>query len=168
MCWGSPRGGGTWFLDALVLGDPVRWAHDLDPAPVHPRLDQVQFVERVFPILFGPQVPGHRIEGHPKAVADGVGEDLLDVGSHFPAHGRPGGEERVVGGHGAIVVEPDDHPGEVGVVGLRAAELVVWDGGPEAGQRRPGGEVLELAPTPTSPIRMYSFPFGPNAMTPAW
>src|SRR6266540_235503 len=134
-------------LDALVLGDPINRAHDLDPAPVHPRLDQVQFVERVFPVLLGPEIPGHRVEGHPEAVADAVGEDLLDVGPHLAAHGRTRGEERVVGGHGAIVVEPDDHSGEVGVVGLRSAELVVRHSRPEAGQRRPGGEVLELAPT---------------------
>ena len=74
-----------------------------------------------------------------------VGEDLLDVGADLAADRCAGGEERVVGGRGAVVVEPQDDAGEVGVVRLWAAELVVGHGRPGAGGRRAARQVLQLA-----------------------
>ena len=75
-----------------------------------------------------------------------VGEDLLDVGADLAADRCAGGEERVVGGRGAIVLQPQDDAGEVGVVRLRAAELVVGHGRPGAGGRRATRQVLQVAP----------------------
>jgi hypothetical protein len=72
-----------------------------------------------------PQRTRDRIERHPEAVADAVGEDLLHVRAGRAADRRAGGEEGIVGRRGAIVVQAKDHAGEVRVVRLRTAELVV-------------------------------------------
>ena len=77
-----------------------------------------------------PELAGDGIEGHAEAVAEAVREDLLHVGADLAADRRAGGEERVVGRRRAVVVEPQDDAGEMRVVGLRAAELVVGDGRP--------------------------------------
>ena len=68
------------------------------------------------------------VERHAEAVAVAVREHLLDVGADLAAHRGARREERVVGRRGAVVVEPQDDAGEVGVVGGRPAERVVDEG----------------------------------------
>ena len=63
-------------LDLFELIDPREWPHDLDPAAVHPRLDQVQLGKRVVAVLLQPQVAGLRVEVEAEAVAVAVGEQL--------------------------------------------------------------------------------------------
>ena len=88
------------------------------------------------------RVARHRIEGHAEAVAQAVGEDLLDVRADLAADRRAGGEERIVRGRRAVVVQPQDHAGQVRVVRLRAAELIVRHA---SGPPGPSTQVLQLA-----------------------
>lgn len=119
-------------LDLPVFRQSCHGTHDLDPAAVHPGLDPVDLIEAVVAVLLIPQAPGDRIEVDPKAVAEFVGEDLLEVRAGLAADACPDDEERVVGGRGAVGVETEDHPAEVSVIGLRTAELVVRDRGGQA------------------------------------
>ena len=109
------------------------WTHPEFIPGSHP----VQLREGVVPVLLLPQVAGDGVEVHAEAVADPVGEDLLEVRAHLSAHRRPVREERVVRGRRPVVVEAQDHAGQVRVVRLRAAELVV-------GLPRPERAVLEV------------------------
>ena len=54
-----------------------------------------------------------------------VREDFLNIRADLAAHRGARGEERIVGGRGAVGVEPQDHPREMGVIGRRSAERVV-------------------------------------------
>ena len=56
----------------------------------------------------------------------------------------PGGEERIVRRRRSVVVQPDDHTGEVRVVRSGPAELIVGDDVAEPGQGGARREVLEL------------------------
>ena len=66
-------------LDLLVIGNILGRSHDLDPARVKTRLDQVQLVIGVFAVLRDPHVTGRGIDVHAEAVADAVCEGHLDV-----------------------------------------------------------------------------------------
>src|SRR6266536_3378041 len=109
-------------LDQLELVDPREWPHHLDPAAVHPRLDQAQLGERVVAVLLQPGVAAHRIEVEAKAVAETVGKHLVDIGGDLRvllglppdlAAGQPAGVEvdvrqasedvRQLGGEGGVV-----------------------------------------------------------------
>jgi hypothetical protein len=72
-------------LDHLELRHPADRPHHLDPPVVLPGRDAVDLVERVVAVLLIPEHAGLRIHGHPEAVADTVGEDLLDVRADLPA-----------------------------------------------------------------------------------
>ena len=78
-------------------------------------------------MLLVPQPTGERVEGHPKAVAHPVRKHLLDVGAHLTAQCSAGGEEGVIRGGTAIVIEPQDGAREVSGIRLRAAKLIVGD-----------------------------------------
>ena len=52
--------------------------------------------------------------------------------------------ERIVGGRGAVVVEPENHAGEMGVIRFGTAELIVRQ---IAGRARAVGQVLQLSAT---------------------
>src|SRR5437879_2240772 len=66
------------------------------------------------------------------------------VGPHVAAAGAPRRKDRIVGGRGAVVVQPQDDPGEMCIVRVRTAELVVLLDRPEPGRRRAGRKVLKL------------------------
>src|SRR5205085_9562297 len=112
-------------LDGLELRDARRGAHQLNPAAVEARLDAVDLVERVVAVLLRPERAARGVEVHPEAVAYAVGEDLLDVGGRLSRLEGLYVRVRVVGGRRAVVVESEDDAGQVRVVGLGAAELVV-------------------------------------------
>jgi len=112
---------------------------------VGPVLD---LVVGVLTVLLVPEISRERIERHTEAVADAIGEDLLDVRPDLAADGRARGEEGVVARHRAVVVEPEDHARKVRIVGLGSAELVVGNGGAQTGLRRSRGKVLKLAAPP--------------------
>src|SRR6266480_7896873 len=109
-------------LDQLELVNPRDRPHYLDPATVHPRLDQIQLGERVVAVLFQPEVAAPRIEVEAEAVAETVGEHLVDIGGDLGvlldlppdlAAGQPAGVEvdvrqasedvRQLGGKGGVV-----------------------------------------------------------------
>ena len=93
--------------------------------PLNPGRRSVQLGEAVVAVLLLPEVTRFRVEGHPEAVAEAVREDLLEIRADLAAHRGPDAEERVAPRRRAVVVEPEDHAGEVGVVRLRPAELIV-------------------------------------------
>src|SRR5262249_30713172 len=66
---------------------------------------------------------------HAEAVADAISEQSLDVGAGLASSLLSGFEEGVVLGDGAVIVDAQDRPRQVGVVGLRAAEGVIGPGG---------------------------------------
>ena len=74
----NPKNGGD-RLDHLELGDPAHGPHHLHPPVVLSGGDAVDLVERVVAVLLVPQNAGARVDGQSEAVADAVGEDLLDV-----------------------------------------------------------------------------------------
>ena len=123
----------------------VHRAGDLHPAAVGPGLEAIQLTERVVAVLLQPDRPGLRVDRHPEAVAMTVREDLLHIGADLSADRRSGGEKRVVRGGAAVVLQPQHDAGEVGVVGLRAAKLVVGDGRTGARGCRPTRQVLQVA-----------------------
>ena len=135
-----PLHGSEGRFDLLELVDSAGRPHVLDPAAIGPGGDVVHLVECVIAVLRLPQEAGLRVEGEAEAVAVAVRVDLLDVGADVTARFGAELEERVVGRGGAVRVEPEDHPGVVGVVGLRPTELVV--GLPHA--ERAVGQVLVL------------------------
>ena len=69
-----------------------------------------------------------------------VGVDFLDIGTDFATHRRADCEEWIVGGCGAVRVEPQDDAREMGVVRLRSPERVVDD---RWRQERPVRQVLQ-------------------------
>jgi hypothetical protein len=129
-------------LDRLELRDALRRAHDLHPAGVEPWVGPVHLAEAVVAVLLLPKGTGDRVEGHPEAVPEAVGEDLLDVRADLAADRRACTEERIARRRRAVVVEPEDDAGQVGVVRLRAAELIVVD----ARAERAVDKVLQLPP----------------------
>ena len=129
-------------LDVLEVEEAMLGPTDLDPAAVHPGLDAVQLAERVVAVLGFPQGAGVRIERHAEPVAVAVREHLLDVRTDLAAHGGAGGEERIVGRRAAIVVQPQDDAGEMGVVRRRTTEGVVHERG---GFEGAVGQVLQPA-----------------------
>src|SRR5206468_12880558 len=100
-----------------------------------------------------------RVEGEAEAVAHSVREDLLDVGPHLAAQALSRPEEGVVFGSAAVVVEAEDDAGEVRVVGLRAAELVVRLPRSEG----PVDEILHLAATAVVAEDQVELPVGAEA-----
>src|SRR5207244_7188769 len=100
---------------------------------------------------------GGRVEGEAETVAAAVGEDCVDVGDHViqlrgrKSHAGPlfqradlrgrDAHEGVVAGRGAVGVEPENDPGDMGIVGRWAAELVIRLSRTE----RTAGQVLQLA-----------------------
>ena len=128
---------------AIRSTGPAIWTQP----PFVPGSTTVQLAERVIAVLLQPHRARLRVDGHPEAVAVTVREDLLDVGTDLPADRRSSGEERVVGGGAAVVLQPQHDAGEMGVVRLRAAELVVGNGRTGAGGGRPTWQVLQLAAT---------------------
>ena len=128
--------------------DPRGRPHDLDPAGVHARLDELQLAEGVVAVGGLPEPVGDRVERHAVAVAEAVGVDLLDVLPDVAAHLGAVVVERVPARRGAVRVEPEDDAREVRVVGHRPAEDVVHHG--RVGRavvegRRPAAEVLRPA-----------------------
>ena len=105
--------------------------------PFKPDSTRLISSKAVVAVLLLPQVAAERVERHAEAVADAVGEDLLDVVADLAADGRARGEERVVGRRRAVVVQPQDHAGEVRVVRLGAAPMNVPRGLSQA--RSPAG-----------------------------
>ena len=137
-------------LDRLELGDPCDGTHDLDPAAIHARLDAVQLIEAVVAVLLLPEGAGDGIKGHAEAVPDPIGEDFLNVRAYLPTNGGASGVEGVIRRGASVVVQPKDHTGQMRVVGLRPAELVIG-----VSRRRALGQVLRLpAPAVGSPRLM--------------
>ena len=121
-------------FDLPELGDAADRAGNLNPARVHAALDAVDLVERIFAVFLLPETAGQRIEGHPEAVANAVGEDALDVAGRSRRRlQRPRSKNGLSVGRRAIVVQAEDHAGEMRVVRIRSAELIV---GPDAGRAR--------------------------------
>ena len=114
----------------------------MDPATIHPRNDPVQLAECVVGVLRFPETAADRVERHAESIAVAVGENLLDVGSDFAAHCGTGGEERVVGRGGTVIVQSQDDAGKMGVVGGRSAECVVDK---RIRKKRAVGQILEPA-----------------------
>ena len=135
---------------SISLNCEIHGSGDLDPPAVHPPLHPVQLAERVIPVLLEPEVPGCRVDGQAEAVPVAVGKNLLHISARFSAHLGSDLEERVVGGSGAVIFQPEDHPRQMGVVRFGAAELVVWAPVPERSQ----GEVLGL-PSPADVADEY-------------
>src|SRR6185503_6568891 len=133
-------------LDRLELGDASRRTHDLHPPVVRAWLDPIDFIEGVIAIFLIPKRAADRIECEPEAVADAVREYFLDIRARLPADLRASGEEWIVRRRAPIVVQSEDHTGEMVVVGLRAPELIV-------GRRRCRAfdEILQLAASPVVP-----------------
>ena len=156
-------GEGAGRLDRLVLRDPPWRTHDLHPSGVESGLDPVELVEAVVAVLLRPQVARARVEGHPEAVADPVGEEALDVGADLAADGGAGCEERVVARGRAVLVQAQDGSRQVGVVGLRATERVVRHAGPEG----PVHQVLHLPATPHVAHQDVELAVRPEAKHPA-
>src|SRR4030095_5332047 len=86
-------------------------------------------------------------KSNPEAVANAVGEDLLDVRSHLATDPGAHGKERVVEGRGAVVIEAHDDAGEVRIVRFRPAELIV----PLSGPDRPVCQILHMHPADRVP-----------------
>ena len=127
-------------LDLPELRHPAQRSHHLHPSVVLTGRNPIDLVERVVAILLVPQEAGARIDGQPKAVADAVGEDLLNVRADLAPDAAAEVEERIVPRRRAIVVEAENDAAEVGVVGLRPAKLVIRNPRTE----RPVFEVLRL------------------------
>ena len=70
-----------------------------------------------------------------------VREDLLDVRADLTGDACAGGEERVIRRRGPVRIQPENDSGEVRVIRLRAAKLIVGLSRPE----RSVGQVLQLA-----------------------
>jgi hypothetical protein len=108
------------------------------------------------PFCWSHRFPGDGVEGHPEAVAHAVGEDLLDIRAGLAATGGARREEGVVGGRRAVV-EAQHDPGQVRVVRLGPAELVV------GGRRcRSRGEILQLAAAAIVPKDHVELAVGPK------
>src|SRR5262249_15830805 len=67
-----PLEGGERGLDGLELSDSPGWPHDLDPATVGARPDQIHLVEGVVAVLRLPEETGHRVEGEAETIAAAV------------------------------------------------------------------------------------------------
>ena len=128
-------------LDQLELVDPRERPHNLDPTAVHPRQDQVQLGERVVAVLLQPQVAGPRVEVEAEAVAEAVGEHLVDVGGDLGvlldlpadlAAGKPDGVEVDVRQASEDVRQLG---GKSGVVALVAVPLAEDRAADTAGER---------------------------------
>ena len=125
-------------FDGLELGEALERAHDLHPAQVGARVHLVDLGEAVVAVLGFPEAAGGGIHGDAEPVAHAVGEDLLEVGASLAAPQRAGKVERVVGRSGAIVVQPENDAGQMRVVRLRSAELVVGQVASRGRVRRAG------------------------------
>jgi hypothetical protein len=141
-------------LDLLEVADSVRRAHDLDPAAVGPGRHEVDLIEGIVAVFRLPERAGEGIKSEAEAVAATIRKDLADVGDHFIELGRAKGHagllfelgdllrrdvgEGIVARRRAVGIEPEDGPGNVGVVRRRTAELVVGLSGAE----RAAGQVL--------------------------
>src|SRR5262249_15407199 len=116
-----------------------------NPSPVVPRSHIVDFIESVVAIYAGPEAAGNRIERQAEAVANAVREHLLNVRSRLAAELGTRRVERIIRGSRAIAVQPDDDSGEVRVIGIGSADLIVGDGRAKSGCRRTRGQVLQLS-----------------------
>ena len=134
-----------------VVSIPLNWrreqrSHDLDPARVHAGLDAVDLVEGVLAVLLVPEVAGVGIERHAEAVADAVGEDLLDVGADFAADRSHRRDQNGL----SAGVDPSSFSRRITPVkcALSASGPPNWSSatvGPRPGRGRPRGQVLQLA-----------------------
>src|SRR3954466_7783140 len=88
-------------------------------------LDPVVPVERVIAVDLNPQRVCFWIDRHPKAVPNSVGEDLLHVRTGLAWNRCTGRIEGIVSRHGAVVVQPENDTGQMGIVGFRSSELIV-------------------------------------------
>ena len=79
-----------------------------------------------------------------------IGVDLLNVLADFTADACAGGEERVIPRRGSIRIKPENDTGEVRVVRLGTAKLIVGCPGPNG----PFGRFCSCPRRPTSPMKM--------------
>ena len=120
--------GAVRHLDRAKLIDPTDRTHRLYPAAIETGRDAINLVKRVVAIFLRPQRAAQRIEIHPKAVAYAVSKHFSNVHRGFAVQGVRDIEERVIGGRGAVVVEPQNYSGEVRVVRLWSTKLIVGNG----------------------------------------
>ena len=95
-------------LDGLVLAmrstGPMIWN-----TPVEPDSTRLSSVKLSSPFS-SMKSCREGIEGHPEAITQAVGEDLLEVGPTLAFHIMADVDEGIVLRGGAVVVEPQDHP----------------------------------------------------------
>src|SRR6185369_5014100 len=112
-------------LDRFEFIDAAHGTHRLNPTAIEPRRNAIDLVERVVAVLLSPQSAAERIEVHPEAVTNTVGEDFLDVRSSLAREICRRTKERIVRRRRTIVVEPQYDSSQVCVIRLRTAELIV-------------------------------------------
>ena len=116
--------------------------------PFMPGTIAVDLTEAVIAVFLHPEVTGKGIHCHAKAVAMPIGEDLLDIFTDLTTHLGAGREERVIFRSCAIRVETQDHTCQVSIIGLRSAELIIWNHFVFAGAvidiRGTTGQILQL------------------------
>ena len=92
----KPKNGGGIVSITLNSRDPAHRSHRPESSRCSAGGDPVDLVESVVAVLLVPQVAGARVDGHAEAVADAVGEDLLDVRADLAADAAAELEERIV------------------------------------------------------------------------
>src|SRR5262249_17819015 len=83
-------------------------------------------------ILRLPELARLWIDGEAESIAQAIGKHFLDIGAHLAAQPSTDLKEGVVLRGGPVVIEAQDHSGEMSVVRLRPAKLIVtaWAAGP--------------------------------------
>src|SRR5206468_6337548 len=114
-----------------------------NPAAIQSGFHAAKFIEGVVAIFLEPELARFRIERHAESIADAVSEDFLEVRPHFAAHRGASAEERIVWGTRTVVVQTENHPGQMRVIRFRTAELIILDDGTRAGFRRAARQVLQ-------------------------
>jgi hypothetical protein len=127
-------------LDGLKLVKALHRPTYLHPAAVKAGLDPVDLRETIVAIFLRQEVASNGIKGHAEAVAKAVGKDFLKVSADLAASQAADAKEGVVLRGAPVVIEAQDHAGQVGVVRLRPSKLVVTAIG-----QRPDGNVLQPA-----------------------
>src|SRR5690348_4138502 len=94
-------------------------------------VDAIDLIEGIVAIFRFPQRASEWINGDAEAVADAIGKYFLQVGAHFAAHRLSQLEEWIVVRCRAVIIQSQHHAGEMIVVRLRPAKLIVRNARPE-------------------------------------
>src|SRR5262249_16117886 len=111
--------------DGFEFRDAADRSHHLDPAVVLTGRDAIDLVEGVVAVFLVPQISSAWIDRQAEGIANAIGIDFLNIRANFAAELSAKFEKGIGARCRTVVIETKDHAREMGIVRLRAAELVI-------------------------------------------